>query len=94
MATVPFSIRLDNVTKQRLEEEAVREDRSAGYIAQKAVEEYLDAKAYRRECLLEAMAEAENGVFVSEEAVDAWVESWGTDHELPMPEPDVFPAKA
>ena len=39
-----------------------------------------------------AVAEADKGVFVSSEAVDRWMESWGTDNELPIPEPDIFPA--
>ena len=93
MPTTPFSIRLDTEVKAKLEQEARLEDRSAGYIAQKAIEDYLDAKAYKRECLREAIAEADKGVFISEEAMDAWIESWGTENELPMPEPDIFPAK-
>ena len=93
MPTTPFSIRLDTKVKARLEREARLEDRSAGYVAQKAIEDYLDAKAYKRECLREAVAEANKGVFISEEAMDAWVNSWDTDNELPMPEPDIFPPK-
>ena len=93
MPTTPFSIRLDTDIKVKLEQEARLEDRSAGYIAQKAIEDYLDAKAYKRECLREAVAEADKGVFISEEAMDAWINSWGTENELPMPRPDVFPAK-
>lgn len=37
------------------------------------------------------MIEAEKGIFISEEATTRWVESWGTDNELPPPEPDIFP---
>jgi len=36
-----------------------------------------------------AVAEADEGVFISQEAMDAWVASWGTDAELPPPEPDI-----
>jgi predicted transcriptional regulator len=93
MPATPFSIRLDPAVKAKLEQEARLEDRSAGYIAQKAIEDYLDAKAYKRECLREAVAEADKGVFISEEAMDTWINSWGTENELPTPKPDVFPAK-
>ncbi len=93
MATVPFSFRLDEDVKARLENEAKIEDRSAAYLVQKALEEYLDEKDYKRECIGEVIAEANKGIFVSEEAVDRWVEAWGIDHELPMPQPDIFPAK-
>lgn len=43
------------------------------------------------EAIRAAIAEADKGVFVSSEAVHRWMESWDTDNELPMPEPDIFP---
>jgi predicted transcriptional regulator len=94
MATTPFSFRIDTGTKTKLEEWAARENRSASALAQMAIDEYLDQKAYKRECILEALEEAKKGVFISEEAMDAWVDSWGTDNELPPPEPDIFPDKS
>ncbi len=36
-----------------------------------------------------AALEADKGVFISQEAMDAWVASWGTDAELSPPEPDI-----
>jgi predicted transcriptional regulator len=93
MATVPFSVRLDATVKARLEAEAAREDRSAGYLVQQAVEEFLDGKEYFREQMLMAIAEADKGVFISEEAMNRWMESWDTDNELPPPDPDIFPDK-
>ena len=93
MATVPFSFRFDMEVKERLEKQAELEDRSAAYLIQKAVEEYLDAKDYFREEMMAAIAEADKGVFISGEAMDRWMESWGTENELPPPEPDIFPHK-
>jgi predicted transcriptional regulator len=90
MPTAPFSIRIDSKIKTRLEREAALEDRSAGYVAQKAIADYLDQKEYRRECFREAAAEADKGVFISWEKMEAWMKSWDTDNELPPPEPDVF----
>lgn len=53
-----------------------------------AVPHEMDAE----KAILEArIAEADKGIFVSAEAVHRWMESWDTDHELPMPEPDIFP---
>jgi predicted transcriptional regulator len=91
MATTPFSIRLDPAIKARLEKEAELEDRSAGYIVQKAIEDYLDTKEYFRKQMRLAIAEADKGVFISGDAVHRWIESWGTANELPPPEPDIFP---
>ena len=91
MPSATFSMRMDAKTKKALESEAQRRDRSAAYIAGEAIAAYLDKQAYKRECLLEAAAEADKGVFISEEALDRWMDSWGDENELPPPEPDIFP---
>lgn len=94
MASSPFSLRLSPELKDRLDAVAEDEDRSASYIATKAIEAFLDARDARDHAIREAIAEADKGIFVSSEAVDRWMESWGTDNELPMPEPDIFPEDA
>jgi len=40
-----------------------------------------------REAIDEALAQVERGETISAEAVDAWLESWGTENELPPPRP-------
>jgi len=79
MSTIPFTMRLDEDIKRELEAEAKLADRSASYIATKAIKE-----------IQEAIAEADKGAFISEEKMTEWFESLGTDNELPEPEPDVF----
>jgi predicted transcriptional regulator len=91
MTTEPFSIRLDAKIKKRLQKEAKFEKRSAGFVVQHALERYLDSQDYERKIADEAFAKADEGVFISGEKVFAWMESWGTDKELPFPEPDIFP---
>ena len=91
MTTVSFSMRMDAKLKVSLEREAKREDRSTAYMAQRAIAEFINAREYKREALAEAAAEADKGVFISGEAVEKWMASWGTGHELPPPEPDIFP---
>lgn len=44
----------------------------------------------KRTAICEAVVEADKGIFISREKMDAWV-SWGTDSEPPPPEPDIFP---
>jgi predicted transcriptional regulator len=90
MTTARFSLRLEPELKDWLEAEAKRKDRSAGYIATQAIQSLKRATEAKRQMIQDAMAEAEKGEFVSEEAVHAWMDSWDTDNELPMPEPDVF----
>ena len=88
-ATAPFSIRLDASVRMRLEEEARRADRSASYVATKAIEAFLDTRAEKRRAIEAAIVEADRGLFVSSEAVAAWMASWGTETELPAPAPDL-----
>ena len=91
MATVPFSLRIDPSTKALLEQEAKRGDRTPSYLANKAIKNFLQARTAKRKAIKEAIKKADKGVFVSEEAVDVWVDSWGAENELPVPEPDIFP---
>ena len=50
-----------------------------------------DKKSHKRVAIRKGIAEADKGVFISQEKMDAWVSSWGTDSELPPPKPDIFP---
>ena len=90
MASVPFSVRLDEDVKAALEEAAKQEDISASQLAQKAIKRHLEERAAYVDMLDAAVAEADKGVFVSGEKVLEWVASWGTENELPRPKPDVF----
>lgn len=93
MATERLSLRIDAGLKKDLEREARREERSASWLAVKAIEAMLRDRAEKREAIREAIAEADKGDFISQEAMDAWVSSWGTETELPLPEPDVLPGQ-
>ncbi|WP_081964042.1 hypothetical protein [Hoeflea sp. BAL378] len=94
MSTVPFTMRLDKDLKNSLEAEAKLEDRSASYLATRAIRMMLEARAARRRLVEEAVAEADKGAFVSEEKMNAWFQSVGGENELPEPEPDVFIKRA
>ena len=90
MASTRFSMRIDTDLKKWLEEEASRCDRSASYIASHAIKNMKEVVERKRQIIEEAIIEADKGVFISEEKMDAWVNSWDKDNELSMPEPDVF----
>ncbi len=91
MATTPYTFRMDDELRQALEHEAKLEGRPAAQLAATAIKAMVDARVKKRRAIEAAFAEADKGVFVSEEAVDRWMDSWGTDNELPPPEPDIFP---
>ena len=91
MATTTFSMRMDEDVKKRVEEIAKFEERSASYIAEKAIKQYLARVEYKKQQIALAEKEAEKGIWISGEAMTAWIESWDTENELPPPEPDIFP---
>ena len=92
MATERLSLRIDANLKKNLELEARREERSASYLAVKAIEAMLRERAGKRAAIREVVAEADKGAFISQEAMDAWVSSWGEESELPPPECDIHDA--
>jgi predicted transcriptional regulator len=91
MKTSPFSVRLDAKLKTRVEKEAKRRNRTASFIANHAIKTYFSELDRFEKEMEEAFKEAEKGVFISGEAMHAWMKSWGTKNELPPPEPDIFP---
>jgi predicted transcriptional regulator len=90
MPTVPFSLRLDAEMKTKIDQEAEKLERPASYIVTKAIKEYLDNREYKKRAIDEALKEADKGAFISHESVMTWMESLGTEQELPRPKPDVF----
>ena len=84
------SLQIDAGTMRSLEVEAKRQQRSASHLAGEAIEVMLRNCAEKRAAVRAALEEAEEGLFVSEKAMNDWVSSWGTDSETPPPEPDVF----
>jgi predicted transcriptional regulator len=90
MGEVPLSLHVKAEVKQKLEEEARLLDISADSLAERAIQSYFEVCASERELLKQRVAEADKGVFISSEAMHRWMTSWGTDNELPPPEPDVF----
>ena len=91
MPATPVSLRLDDKTRARLAAEAARLDRPAAQVATRAIRSWLDAQDSLRRQVDAAVDEANEGVFVSSEAVGAWMDSWDTEHEAPLPEADISP---
>jgi predicted transcriptional regulator len=83
-----LTLRLDPELKEWLEQEALRRDRSAGWLAKQAIESLRRQSDLRRQLIDEAVREADKGVFVSSAAVHAWMNDWDTEREGPVPLPD------
>ncbi len=80
-----LTIRVDQDTKDRLEAAAKNQKRSKAFLANEAIKEYLGVQEWQEERIREAIASAEQGEGVPHKKVMAWVQSWNTDDELPMP---------
>lgn len=91
MPSTPFSIRLTDELRESLATISQLTHRSQSQIAAKAIAEYVSRNEWRLKEIQAAKAEAEKGVFVSQEAALNWLDSWGTEHETDAPEPDIFP---
>lgn len=85
------SVRLPDDLRREVDELAKASRRSRSFIVKEAVAAYVDEQRAYVEAIEEAVKEADKGVFISGEAVDRWLASWGTDNVLPVPEPDIFP---
>ena len=91
MGTSPYSIRLDDDLRKSLEKEAEIEERSPAQLAVRAIRSMLEAKAAKRAAIDTALKEADQGQFISAEAMNAWIDSWDTADELPAPKADINP---
>jgi predicted transcriptional regulator len=87
MPTIPFTIRLDSGLKAKLEEIAQYEDCSASYIANQAIQAYINEREKTRKLIETGLESVDNGVSISSKAVNNWLKS---DYDAPFPEADTF----
>jgi RHH-type transcriptional regulator, rel operon repressor / antitoxin RelB len=85
--SVTIAVRTSPETKEQLEALAEDMGRSTSNLAHEAIATYIKENAWQVEAIGRAVAKADaGGPFVPLEDVKRWVESWGTDHQLPPPE--------
>lgn len=88
-ATVPMSIRLDSSARDRLKAIAMRQKRSAHALATEAINLLIEQKereyAWHDTCDAALKHFDETGLHATHDEVMAWMDSWGTDKELPTP---------
>jgi predicted transcriptional regulator len=83
-----MTVRLKQEVKDKLDALARDTNRSKSYLASEAIESYINLNAWQVEHIKAALAEDETGEpGVPHEHVMDWMNSWGTDNELPRPEP-------
>lgn len=55
-----------------------------------ALAEYITRNEQKVRLLNKARKEADKGVFISQQAIETWLDSWGSEEECPAPEADIF----
>jgi predicted transcriptional regulator len=80
-----LTLRLDSKLRRSLDEIASFEKRTRSFVAAQAIADFVAIHEAQIEGIKKAIASADAGNYSSHEDVKAWVESWGTDKELPMP---------
>jgi len=84
------SIRLQNDLEKSLSDAANKLHRSKNWIINQAIREYLERNTneqQRWQQTVEALQSASDGKLVDSEKVHEWLQSWGTENELPPPKP-------
>lgn len=84
--TVTLSFRVPASKAKALEKLAAAQDRPKSYLLEKALDGYLDEEARFLAKVTNALEDMKAGGPTIEHAeVMRWLESWGTEHELPPP---------
>ncbi len=83
--TTQLTIEVPAAVEERLEEAAQASSRSKRSLVQAALSAFLDLYDWQIEAIRVGIADADAGRVVDHETVAAWLESWGTENELPAP---------
>ena len=78
-------MRIDAVTKRRLDALARRSKRSKSFLAAEAITAYVEAEAWQTGEILAGIADVDAGRVVSHDRVVKWLRSWGKPSEGKAP---------
>ncbi|MEM7488549.1 MAG: ribbon-helix-helix domain-containing protein [Pseudomonadota bacterium] len=87
MPTVSFTTRIDADLKAKLDAIAKAEDRSASYIANRAIEAALEERDAFNAQIDRAVARVEKGETIPAETVFAWMRDQDAGEAEPFPKP-------
>jgi predicted transcriptional regulator len=83
--TATLTVRLPTEIEARLDRLAKTTSISKSRLAADAMVAYLDEQEHQLERIREGLADAEAGRVVSHGEVARWLDSWGSEDELPPP---------
>lgn len=85
-----LTVRLDARLKKKLDKLAGSTRRSKSFLAAEAIANFVELNEWQIKEIKAGLKEADEGKFVSDEEVRAWVESWGSKKERKRPKSGRF----
>lgn len=70
---------------EKVDQLAVRLERSRGWIMKQALSAWIDQEEERSRLTCEALADVDAGCVISHQSIQAWADSLNTDTPLPAP---------
>jgi predicted transcriptional regulator len=70
---------------EKVDQMAVRLERSRGWIMKQALSAWVEQEEERYRLTLEALADADSGRLIDQQAIQAWADSLERDEPLPVP---------
>ena len=80
-----ITVRVDKSVKDRLENLAKETKRSKSSLAAEGISSFVDLEERQIAGIKKALDSIDRGRGAAHDEVEAWVESWDTDDELPAP---------
>jgi predicted transcriptional regulator len=80
-----ITVQLDSAVQARLVELAEARHQPVSDVAAEVIAMYVAAEDWERQHILQGLAELDAGGGVPHERVVEWLDSWGSENELPAP---------
>jgi predicted transcriptional regulator len=87
MDTKVVTAHIPSLLAQKIDEMAIRLERSRGWIMKQALSAWVDQEEERSRLTREGLADVDSGNVVDHQAVQAWADSLGSASPLPTPVP-------
>lgn len=83
--TTSLSFRVPSDRAELLDKLSSATDRSRSWHLEQALAQYLDTQAWQIQHIQKGLDDLKAGRVVGQDAVEAWLETWGTDNEGDAP---------
>ena len=86
--TTTLTIRIDEKTKEKIDDLAKATARTKSYIVGNAIKEFLETNEWQIKAIKESVerADRKDAKFIDHERVSKWLAGWGTEEEPEPPE--------